>query len=82
MPAESRRVVTTGVKRVASTDSPGPFQRAFDRSMLLHRLDEVATAGRMKATLLADQRTQKDLIQPHNADENAAGQVDEHFPEI
>jgi hypothetical protein len=50
--------------------------------MLLHRLDEVATAGRMKATLLADQRTQKDLIQPHNADENAAGQVDEHFPEI
>ena len=29
--------------------------------MLLHRLDEVATAGRMKATLLADQRTQKDF---------------------
>jgi hypothetical protein len=50
--------------------------------MLLYRLDEVATAGRMKATLLADQRTQKDLIQPYNADENATGQVDEHFPEI
>lgn len=77
----SRWVVAAGVERVAPADSPGAFQRALDRSVFLHRLDEIAAARRVKAALLPDQRAQKNLIQPHHADQNSARQVDQKVPE-
>lgn len=78
----SRWVVAAGIERVAAADSPGTFQRTFDGSVLLDCLDEVAAAGRVKAALLTDERTQEDLIEPYYADEDSARQVDDQFPEI
>lgn len=49
--------------------------------MLLNCLDEIATARRLKAALLPDQRAEKNLIQSHHADQNSARQVDKHVHE-
>lgn len=72
--------MAAGIEWVAAADSPDAFARSTDRSVLLHRLDEVAAAGRMEAALLPDNWTQKDLIQPDHADQNSAGQVHQQFP--
>lgn len=50
--------------------------------MFLDGLDEIATARRLKSTLLPEQWTQEDLVEPHHADQDSTGQVNELFPEI
>lgn len=67
---------------MTAADSPDAFERTFDCSMFLHGLDEIATARGVKTTLLPEQGTQKDLIDPHHADQDSTGQVNELFPEI
>ena len=72
--------MTAGIERVAAADSPEAFARSTDCSVLLHCLNEIAAAGRMEAALLPDDRTQEDLIQPHHADQNSAGHVNQQLP--
>lgn len=74
-------VIPTRREWVAAADSVDTLQRASNCAVLLHCLNKVAAARRVKTALLAEDRTQKDLIQPDKADQDPTWQVDEHFPE-
>lgn len=78
----SRRVEAAGIERMAATDPPEPLKGSSDGPVFLHRLNEVMAAGRMKAALLPEDRTQKDLIESDHANENSTRQVDELLPEF
>src|SRR5688572_7512715 len=65
-----RRIKSTLAKRIAAADPPQPFERAADRAVLLHGANIVMTAGRLKPALTAKKRAQKDLVQPHTADQH------------
>lgn len=45
------------MKRIAATDSPEAFKRAFDQPMLLHGRDKVRAAAWRKTALWPEQRT-------------------------
>lgn len=74
-------VIAAFVERVTAADSPDPLERASDRPVLLHRLNKVAAAGRMKAALLAKNRAQKYLIEPHDPNKTSPRKINQRFPE-
>lgn len=77
----SRRIVAAGMKRVTSADSPDALESAFERSMFLDRLNEVAAAGWLETALLPEYRAEENLIQSHYADQHSTRHFDKHFPE-
>ena len=66
---------------MTAADSPDAFEGASDRAVLFDRFNEVMTAGRMKATLSTEDRTQKDLVQADDCDQNSRRQMQKSLPE-
>src|SRR5947208_149630 len=64
-----RRIVAAWVPRMAAANPPYAAQRAGDRPVLPHGLDEVVAARRLKTAMTAEDRAEKNLIEPHQADE-------------
>lgn len=69
------------MERIAAADSPQAAKRTLERPVLLNGLDVVVATGRMKATVSAEQRAEKDLIQTYEADQDAARNFDEQQPQ-
>ena len=75
MPVElSRRVIPTGMKRVAATDAPDTLEGTDDRPVLADCPDEIMAASGIKSALPTKNGTQEDLIQTHAADEKSCEQ--------
>lgn len=47
---------------ITAANSPGTFERAFDRAVFSHRLDVIMTTGWSKTATLAKNGTQEELI--------------------
>jgi hypothetical protein len=69
----SRRIVAAGIPGVAAADSPDAPQGAADRPVLPHRADEILAATRLEAAAAAQQRANRPLVEPHQADQQQAG---------
>lgn len=76
----SRRIVTAGVPWVAATNSHNSLESAFDGSVLLNRLNEVTTAGRMKTTVPPQPRAECQLINSNGKDHHQTWQVPDPSP--
>ncbi len=78
----SRRVIATRMKRVAATNSHGSATRSRNDTVLIHRLNVVVAAGRLKSALPANDRTQSPLVDPHQANRHICRQKPQPVPHI
>jgi hypothetical protein len=70
----SRRVVTTGMPRIAAADAPNAAQQAANRPIFSHGFHEIDAATRLKAAVPAQQRADEPTIELHGRDQKPAGQ--------
>ena len=64
---------------MAAADSPDAAQGAADRAVFFDRADEVVAAGRVKAALPPEQRTQCPLIRPGRQNQRPGGESVDRF---
>lgn len=81
LPTPSRRIEASAVPWIAATDAPDPFCSPANGSVFVDRLNEVVAASRPKAALIAEDRAQKYLVQPHRRYQYPSGQADQHLPD-
>lgn len=60
---------------MAATDAPDAAASADDRSILFHTADEIVATRRLEAALSTKNGTQKNLVQPHEANQHIRGDV-------
>lgn len=74
-----RRVMATGSKRVTTQDAAQAAPRSTERSVFLDCQNEILAATWRIATVVPQQRAERDLIQSHAANHQQAGQAAEPF---
>ena len=62
--------MAAGVPGIAAADPPDAPQRAANRAVLLHGLDEVGAARRIEAALATEEGTQQELVHPNHGNQH------------
>ncbi len=68
-----RRVVATATERVATENTAQSLPTSTHRSVFLHSLDEIVTAGWREAATATKQRAEDRLIRSHKQDQAPSG---------
>ena len=76
-----RGIKPAAIPGIAATDPPDSFGGAAQGTILIYGLNEVTAASRAKAALIAENRAEEDLVQPHRTDQAPSRQTDENFPD-
>src|SRR3954451_24246144 len=75
--ANSGRIVAAWMKRMAATNSPQAPPGTAQSAVLLHRTNEVCTAGRFEPATLPKHRAQRPLVYSHQRNQERTRQVQE-----
>ncbi len=76
--ARSGRIVAAGVPRVAAEDATNRTPRAADRAVLANHFDGVLAARRGESATGRNHRTDRDLIEPDQFDQNPGEKASNH----
>ena len=76
----SRPIDATWIPRVTAADATDPAPHAAHGSVLADGQDEVLTARRMEAALPANEMAERELIQPHDQDQQPRRNQDQSVP--
>jgi hypothetical protein len=69
------RVVTTGIPRIAATNSPDAAQGAVDCPVFLYRLDKIRAATWLKTAAATQHWADKPLVNAYQSDQQPRGKA-------
>ena len=75
-----RRIVAAGMEGMAAANSPHALGGPADGAVLPHCQNEVVAARGSEAAVLAQERPNEELIEPHSGDQEPSGRLHDGFP--